>query len=80
MEWYSVQSCVRPEETDLTSSKVYNFIRRNIVETEVEQEDGSILTVYDYEESKIPKESWGLYLESIQARADIDYIRMMEDL
>lgn len=54
-------------------------MRRNIVEV-TEEIDGETVTRYDYEELKVPKESWELYLDSIQARADIDYIAVMTDV
>lgn len=80
MEWYNVQSLELPEETDTTSSKVYNYVRRNIT-THEEEQDGNTIIVYEYEESRIPKESWGLYLEMIQSKADIAYLNMItEDL
>ena len=80
MEWYNVQSLELPEETDTTSSKVYNYVRRNIT-TREEEQDGNAVIVYEYEESRIPKESWGLYLEMIQSKADIAYLNMItEDL
>ena len=32
--------------------------------------------MYVFEEMKVPKESWGMYLETIQNTANIDYIAM----
>ena len=80
MEWHNVQSLELPEETDTTSSKVYNFVRRNITAHESEQ-DGETIVTYEYQECKIPKESWGMYLELIQTKADVAYLNMItEDL
>lgn len=75
-EWYRSESTVMPEETDLTSSRVYNYVRRNIEEEEREDEEGNTITMYVFEEMKVPKESWGMYLETIQNTANIDYIAM----
>ena len=75
-EWYRSESTVMPEETDLTSSKVYNYVRRNIEEEEREDEEGNTITMYVFEEMKVLKESWGMYLETIQNTANIDYIAM----
>ena len=75
-EWYRSESTVMPEETDLTSSKVYNYVRRNIEEEEREDEEGNTITMYVFEEMKVSKESWGMYLETIQNTANIDYIAM----
>ena len=80
MEWYDVKSTVRPEDEDTTSSKKYNFVRRNIIET-TEETEGETIMVYLYQECKVPKESYGMYEELIQAQADIDYLTMItEDL
>ena len=80
MEWYDVKSTVRPDDEDTTSSKKYNFVRQNIIET-TEEREGETITVYLYQECKIPKESYGMYEELTQAQADIDYLTMItEDL
>ena len=75
MEWYKAESTVMPLETDTESSKKYNFVRQNIEEVEREEE-GETITMYVYDECRIPKESWGMYLETIQNTANIDYIAM----
>lgn len=53
-------------------------MRRNIEEVAREQ-DGETVTMFEYEECKVPKESWGLYLELAQAKADIDYLNMITE-
>lgn len=81
MEWYVVRSTVRPEEVDTESSKIYNYARKNVVETKETSDQGEEITVFIYEETKIPKESWGMYEELLQAQADIEYLNMItEDL
>ena len=76
MEWYQTQSTVRPETLDVTSSRVYNYVRRNIEESEVEG-----VTFYVYEEAKVKKDDWSMYLKQEQMTADIDYLMMItEDL
>ena len=80
-EWYRSESTVMPEETDLTSSKVYNYVRRNIEEEEREDEEGETITMYAYDEAKVLKADWGIYTDLTQAQADIDYLNMItEDL
>lgn len=79
MEWQEAQSAQRPEETDTTSSKIYNYVRRNITETHTELEDGSVVTLYTYEEAKIPKASWALYQMVVAQRAEIDYLTMITE-
>lgn len=80
MNWYKVESAQEPLKLDTESSRAYNLIRRNIEEEE-RNHDGETMTMYVYEEAKIPKESWELYDELMQAKADIDYLTMLtEDL
>ena len=74
MNWYKGESAIRPLETDTESSKVYNYVRKNIKEDEREG-----MTVFVYDECKIIKESWGLYLDLAQAQADIDYLTMITE-
>ncbi|MCR4618776.1 MAG: hypothetical protein K5669_11415 [Lachnospiraceae bacterium] len=78
MEWYKVESASMPEEVDTTSSKRYNYVRKDIEECQRE-ENGDTLTIYEYLECKVPKDSWSIYSELIQARADIDYLTMISE-
>ena len=59
--WSRVESNDRPSELDTTSSKVYNYVRRNI-EEKTKEEDGRIVTYYEYYEEKVNKEMWELYV------------------
>ena len=59
--WSRVESNDRPSELDTTSSKVYNYVRRNI-EEKTKEEDGRIITYYEYYEEKVNKEMWELYV------------------
>lgn len=79
MEWKTSQSAERPEELDTTSSKVYNYARRNIEEAEIEDQTGGTMTVYNYEELKVEKNNWPLYIALEQAKADIDYLNMITE-
>lgn len=74
MEWYKSRSSEQPSETDTTSSEKYNYVRKNIVE--VNEEEGDY---FEYEEAKVLKEDWGIYLELIQAKADIEYLNMVTE-
>lgn len=76
MDWYKAESATMPVEIDTESSKVYNYVRQNIEEEERENPDGETVTMYVYDECRIPKEAWGLYLETEQNTANIDYIAM----
>lgn len=59
--WSRVESNDRPSELDTTSSKVYNYVRRNI-EEKTKEEDGRTITYYEYYEEKVNKEMWELYV------------------
>ena len=73
------ESSIRPAAIDTESSKIYNYVRHNIEEEERE-ENGETVTIYTYEEEKVKKESWDLYEESTQQRADIDFIAACMDV
>lgn len=77
MVWYTVQSTIRPDVISTTTSKIYNYVRKNIREVEVEDQSGGTRRVFEYEEAKVPKESWSMYQDLEQAKADIDYLSML---
>ena len=79
--WYEVESTTRPELTDTTSSKNWNYVRRNIRE-ELRTDDvtGEAYTVYLYEEQKIDKNYWEMHKAIERNSANIDYIAMMSDI
>lgn len=60
MEWKKAESTNRPLELDTTLSKNYNFVRKNIVEKQVESE-GETVTMYEYDELIVPKADWLLF-------------------
>jgi hypothetical protein len=81
MNWRTAQSTARPQEVDTTSSKIVNYVRQNIHMVQIEDMDGQERTVYEYDELEVNKESWPMYLELEQAKADIDFLNMItEDL
>ena len=71
MEWYHAESMVIPPDEDLTSSKCYNYVRKNIKKI-TEETDGELREKYVWDECRIPKEAWGLYLAQKQQNEDID--------
>lgn len=84
INYKTVQSNVKPELIDDTSSKRMVYLRRNIVSSiEKDGNDGSATTIYTYEEAKLTKEEYDKYLAELsikdiqQQRADIDYIALM---
>lgn len=65
-----------PFELDTTSSKIYNYVRRNIEEEQREQSDGSTMTMYVFDELKIKKSDWELFqtVSDSQTRInDVEY-------
>ena len=72
---HRAQSDVFPAFQDTTSSKVVNYLRENV--TERETEDG---TIYEYDEYKVPKDYWEIFLSQKQQQADIDFIAAMTEV
>lgn len=69
--WRKAENTIRPEAVEQGKSVVY--IRKNITE-EQREVDGEVVTVYVYDEMKLPKE---LYPVFEQQQADIDYLTML---
>lgn len=79
--WYEAEATERPIMLDTTSSKVYNYVRKNVTETQhTDEMTGETYTVWVFEEMKIPKDSWALYKAVERNTANIDYIAMMKDV
>jgi len=70
MNWKKVESTVRPEEFDDKSSQVYNYVRKNIEEKQLEEENGTP-TVYVYDELAVSKEDWILFNELTESTTRI---------
>ncbi len=68
--WKEVESATRPSELDTASSKVYNYVRRNIREEEREV-NGETIVYYVFEEQRIRKEDWDTYAKVIQNTQDV---------
>ena len=71
--WYKTEGGVRPKEVDETISDTSVFLRKNIEEVQRDVE-GETVTVFVYDELKVPK---GLYPVFEQQQADIDYLTMI---
>lgn len=81
--WYIAETrTARPELLDTTSSKVYNYIRKDIVELPVLDENGndSGEVFWRYKEQKVLKEYYDIYEQVQQNQADLDYLAMMTDI
>lgn len=71
--WERRESKERPATLDTTSSKIYNYVRKNIrTETRDVAEDQETLYVFD--EQKVRKEDWDTYENVIRNSADIEDI------
>lgn len=65
-DWRISGSNVRPQEIDTKSSKVVNYVRRNIEEVTTTDEEGNETVSYTYEERKVNKTEWDLYLKLVE--------------
>ena len=68
MSWHRCENGedVRPKEVDDTSSAVYVYVRRNIVEVAESQERPAH---YEWDELLIPRSSWEIW-EQVEINAD----------
>lgn len=78
MTWYEDYSSQveKPEELDVTSSKVYNYIRKDIEQVEIIHDDGGKTKEWHYFELKIKKEDWDLFTKIME---NSDEIAVIED-
>ena len=63
MNWKKVESAERPTELDTVSSRMFNYVRKNITEETREQMSGETMTVFVYDELEVPKADWLLFNE-----------------
>lgn len=84
LNYKKVQSSIKPELIDSTSSPTTIYIRQNIIEKEIKNHKANnTYIMYEYEEAKLSKEEYEEYLKEIsiadiqQQRADIDYIEFV---
>ncbi len=75
--WYKVESMVSPIMIDSLSSKKWVYIRRNVVSKTEVDEFGNEHVTYRYEEQKIPKENYAIFLTSSE---NSDRLSDIEDI
>ena len=66
--WKTVRGStpLEPERLDTTTSKVVNYVRRNIHQIAIEDQLSSgTVTLWEYEEIEIPKEHWSIVAEMV---------------
>ena len=79
--WTIVESMFKPELIDITTSHNWIYVRRNIQEEQrKDEETGETVTVYIFEEMRVPRDEWELYKAVERNAANIDYIAMMCDV
>jgi len=79
--WYKAESSELPSTIDDTSSRVYVYVRKNINVEQRTDESGEIITVYVYDEIKIPKEVYEIFkLESRNERRISDIEDVFADM
>lgn len=84
LNYIKSQSSVKPELIDTTSSKTTVYLRQNIVEKEIVNDNiEESIAYYEYDEAKLTKEEYQEYLKELEIvdiqkqRADIDYLFMV---
>ena len=65
--WYKATSTAAPTLLNITSSKKYVYVRKDV--TEHTAEDDTV--IYEYDEMKIPKEVYGVFEQNILAESRI---------
>lgn len=83
LEYHKSESKIFPELIDTTSSKNMVYLRKNVVDKQVDDEElKETYTIYEYDECKLTKEEYKQYLTEMsildieQIRADVDYIAL----
>lgn len=80
MNWYKSESTVRPNKIDTTSSKKVVYLRKDIVEKQREdEENGDMITYFEYDEAKLTKEEYEKYKENPE-NEEIEKLRNEVDL
>ena len=68
--WNTCESKTRPELLDQTSSKKYNYVRKDIHEV-TRQGEGGEEVYYVYLEKKVLKEDWETYAQVMANTQDV---------
>lgn len=64
LNWHKSESGIYPELIDNTSSSYVTYLRKNVVEKQVtDEESGESHTMYEYDEAKLTKEQYAEYLK-----------------
>lgn len=77
LNFYKSESMTEPDEVDAVSSPTTVYIRKNIRQETLPDVDGEELTVWRYDEAKVPRQEFEAYRAEKQ-EACISYLYMME--
>lgn len=77
LNYVKSQSFIKPELIDTTSSKTSVYVRQNISEKEITNDNGDTIIFYEYEEAKMTKEEYQEYLKECE---EINSLQIIEDL
>lgn len=73
------QSSVYPELVDTTSSRKVVYLRKDVTEVETTDEfSGETHTYYEYDEAKITKAEYQIYLKELNATETIENIENLK--
>ena len=67
--WKKSSSNERPVEKDETSSATTVYLRKNIEEKTVQNEDGSKSIIFEYDEAALTKEEYARYQDKLDTEA-----------
>ena len=71
-EWTTVHGsqAEKPSEFDTTSSAVVVYQRRNVKRIEIENQDGSISELWEYEERKMSRDEYAFIMSERNAKLE----------
>ena len=80
IQYIKSQSGICPVSPDTTSSKKYVYLRRNVVELKQPDEStDNTYTYYEYEEAKLTKEEYELYLDELNSENTLKAIEALQE-
>lgn len=78
LKFYKSESAIYPNLVDDTSSKVVTYIRQNIVEKQITNDNGENYTYYEYDEAKLTKEEYEQYLSEMESTETLQTVENLK--
>ena len=78
LEYIKASSSVKPELIDTTSSKTTVYIRQNVVENTIAEDDGNEYTSYEYDEAQLTKAEYEEYLKELDVNTTLQTIENLK--